>query len=893
MLCLPEFRYFADYNMTAYVDDTIWWKFYLIPNYPSIRRDVNQNPVFLLIKYAFSDDDREKDPNLPKGGGYLAFDVELAIPPADYAGIQKELQKYINEEWNRRKVDAESAGKNVEGWRQSSWYYVDGKQRTNTLSVSDLKLGLHDDAPVAPPGDKPPTVLIGNPTWKDGTFKVLAPQTAQLISNRVTEGVASLVGTNVVSANIDLTPAGATFMEKTLVDTVGTGEGAADSVPIQVVYNLKFLARVPPVTLTVDADSRNLYMSLREIYHDYDEHGCSENDMTHVDTQMETAVSSGLIKIKIDTGMLDLKDDFVKELQQSAVTIIQNKIMENFFEKKTKPENKDDTGKFLDSKEDIYYLKMVNNFESTSFHYSMTLTVATEWKVNPQGMMQTFFAGMSAQDIKKYVRVVDLDDDFFKSLGLKVRVFADWDSEPIAFVECQIRYEGRDENNQQVEKVETFTFDKQTTSGVWDPSLIGNKREYSYRWRVGFKGHEPGEFTKWEKDRSPNLNIAIADPGKVAIDVIAGSIDFAQVTNQVQVELSYKDPASGVTEESMTLVLADGLLDRKYERYIYKEWDRPVRYRTTFFLKEGQRIEGDWQETLNRQLLINEPFVDKLDVQLVPADNWNGVVQSVISLRYGDAANGHTTDAAFSIKKPDEFKSWFVVLRDKTYRKFQYKVLTMFQNGTFKDGAWTDADGDQAIPIIVQQTPYLNVKVLPNLLDFKVTPVVECTLHYDDNAANIHEVETFTFINGDVQSWSFPIASSALNKYRHQLTYHLSDGRSITTTDTVTDVEAFTINKPNVPEIVCNVTPKLINFSDTPLVEVSISYQDDQNDIEAEETLVFGDATSQTFRIPIHDNSPKDYQVTITYYKGDGKVVEGQPTITNKKQLIVPKFFVS
>jgi len=223
MLCLPEFRYFADYNVTAYVDDTIWWKFYLIPNYPSIRRDINQNPVFLLIKYAFSDDDREKDPNLLKGGGYLAFDVELAIPPADYTGIQKELQKYINEEWNRRKVDAESAGKNVEGWRQSSWYYVDGKQRTSTLSVSDLKLGLHDDASVAPPGDKPPTVLIGNPTWKDGTFKVLAPQTAQLISNRVTEGVASLVGTNVVSANMDLTPAGATFMEKVLVNPDGSG----------------------------------------------------------------------------------------------------------------------------------------------------------------------------------------------------------------------------------------------------------------------------------------------------------------------------------------------------------------------------------------------------------------------------------------------------------------------------------------------------------------------------------------------------------------------------------------------------------------------------------------------------------------------------------------------
>ena len=51
MLKIPAYRYFKDERVTAYQDDVIWWKFYLIPDYVSIRKDVNGDPVFLLIKY--------------------------------------------------------------------------------------------------------------------------------------------------------------------------------------------------------------------------------------------------------------------------------------------------------------------------------------------------------------------------------------------------------------------------------------------------------------------------------------------------------------------------------------------------------------------------------------------------------------------------------------------------------------------------------------------------------------------------------------------------------------------------------------------------------------------------------------------------------------------------
>src|SRR5580765_6736323 len=108
MLKVPAFRSFKNPDVVAYQDDTMFWKFYLIPGNVSIRRDANGNPVFLLIKYAFGDQDREENKSLPRGGGYMVFDTELSIPNAVMDNITKELQKDVNDIWNQLKAIAES-----------------------------------------------------------------------------------------------------------------------------------------------------------------------------------------------------------------------------------------------------------------------------------------------------------------------------------------------------------------------------------------------------------------------------------------------------------------------------------------------------------------------------------------------------------------------------------------------------------------------------------------------------------------------------------------------------------------------------------------------------------------------------------------------------------------
>ena len=184
MLKLPAFSSFKNPDVVAYQDDTQFWKFYLIPGNVSIRRDAKGNPVFLLIKFAFGDQDRAENKNLPRGGGYMVFDTELSLPNAVRDNIVKQLQVYVNDTWNQLKALAESKGQSVKGAGLSSFHNLKGAQTSASLSVNDVLLGLGPDRPEAPPGDKPPKVILADPTYTKGTFRIMAPQSDALISHR-------------------------------------------------------------------------------------------------------------------------------------------------------------------------------------------------------------------------------------------------------------------------------------------------------------------------------------------------------------------------------------------------------------------------------------------------------------------------------------------------------------------------------------------------------------------------------------------------------------------------------------------------------------------------------------------------------------------------------------
>jgi hypothetical protein len=563
---------FATINgVSIFSDDALFNKFYPIAAAPSIRLDKNGHPIFLLVKYAISDEDRLANPALPAGGGYLNFDIQFDLADADLEEIRKQLQPIVDSRWHQ------------------------------------LKSGTPEEQ--ARPGvagtTEPPRVEFGMPTWTGGKVGLDAPQAKELVSARMSEAEPSLLSGNIAVFNMDLTAAGATFMQRTLVQPDGAG---IDLTPIQISYDLKFWARLPAVRIHVRADSQKIHQYLHKVLDGRGVDYCTSYDFQHTDITEDTLKMSGAVDVLIDTGSGSLPDQVIEELRQYSLDLVKQMIQSNFFSNtppapspaSTEPPNI--SGGPRNSKK---YLKKDYNSAEMNIEFNLEQRSVIEWLIHPQTTLETFFRGMSPEEIKQYVREINLDDEFFQNLQLTVRAFTDFSDSNIADVEVQVHYEGKDESGQTREKNRSFTFTSPDPQ-KWSASLIGGEREYQYRYRVGFKGREAGPFTEWTHANASDLDVAAPNPGKIDLMILAGDVDFDTLVQQLQVRIAYEDAQSGVERQEAVVVLNASHQEDRYQRVILKERRCPIQYRTRFRMKSGEvREADDWQTTNGPQLLLD------------------------------------------------------------------------------------------------------------------------------------------------------------------------------------------------------------------------------------------------------------------------------------------------
>lgn len=872
-------------TVTVFQDDAQFWKFYLIPGFPTVRTDPNGNPVFMLIKYKLSDQSREDDPDLPRGGGYMVFDSELKVRAEHQQSIVEELQPLVQQEWERLKSEANEPVRKLrlkatfndtisQHWTQGG--SMAGGPMANPQQASDTTLELPKPDTPAPPVEMP-KVIIGEPLWTAGKVTMNAPQAPGLVSSKLGERPASLIGNNVAAFSLDLTPDGATFMQKTLVGD--DGAGASDLTPIQVAYELTVLAKLPPATMYVKFNTSSLYHSVHELFHEHE--NCTDDYFTS-ESMMSTAINAGLVTIKIDPGGIT-DDDTIQMLMQQASETVQTMLADRFATKERKPEEDWGTDDVTKDSDEVYRLKQVSEVDMTDFEQTMEIGRTLEYKIAPQGTLQAFFKGQ--RDMSPFVRVVDLDDPFFKTLNLKARAFAKWDEDDVAFVELEVKYEHGPEL-----KTNTFTFTPASQEPqLWDPSLVDGKRDYQYRWRVGFEGHAPTEWSRWEKGTSRNLNIAVETPGKLQVEVSGVGLDFDNVLDALLVHLRYSDPAHDVPMAGTSVLIVKERSSGTWTRQLFAPWDKPLEYKVEYLLKSGTTITQDWKRTDGPQqnLVVMRPDVDVLDLTLIPAGRWSDVIQSVMSLRYADG--DYKRDMQFNFKTADEFKKWAVLLLHPSQRRFEYKILSTFKNGDVQETPWIAREGDQAVPVLVEGPPRLEVKVTGAVLDYASTPLAKVDLEYADPQGQ-GDAQSFSLQKpDDVHVWSVPIRKDGPRVYRRRLTYFPVQGDPVERDWDVDESELIVVPRYTISKVGGEFLPNLQDFTLTPAVEVNLAYDDPQRRVDERMTLVFTKNEKQTWVVPVADDAPREYTVTLTWYYADGSEKTSQSVRLQKPSLILPR----
>jgi len=869
-------------TVTVYQDDAKFWKFYLIPGFPTVRTLPNGDPVFLLIKYAFSDASREDDPELGAGGGYLVFDAELKIRAEHMEELKAELKTHVQEEWDRLSNAQTSRGQLVakaalqdaigDHWGQQ------GHRGTRAeAQETEITLDLPEsDGPVLPP--EAPEPIFGEPLWTGGKVTMSAPSSPGLVSTDAMprERTASLVGNNVAAFSLDLTPDGSTFFQKTLVGE--DGSGATDLTPIQIHYELSMKAKLPPAKMYLKFDTSQVYHAVQELFHEHT--NCTDDYFTS-ENMMQMSLEAGLVTIKIDMGGIE-DDDLEQMMMDQAMDMSQQLLVDRFAEKERAPMEEWADEDVQESHKEIYRLKRQSEVDMTSFEQTLELRATTEITVAPQGTLATFLHGRD--DMDRFVREIDLDDDFFKTLSLKARAFAAWEEDDIEFVEVEVKY---DQGG--TLKTETFTFTpEETEPQEWDPSLVDGQREYEYRWRVGFTGREPEEWSDWEDATTRDLNVAVETPGKLGVEVTGVGIDYENVVDAALVHLRYEDASNDVAMASRSILLSQESNSGRWERMLFAPWDKPVEYKVEYLLENGARVVQDWTETdgPTDNLLITRPQgIDVLDVKFIPAGSWEGLAQTICSVRYEDG-DLHR-DRQYKFADQTDMKEWQVLLRNPDRRDFEYQVVSTFTNGESFTSEWLQREGDGTVAFRTGPDR-LEVTVSPATLDFASTPVVKVDLKYQHPDGQA-ETESYSLqAKEDQKLFSVPLQEGASRTYQRKITYFPVAGDPVEGEWEVDETELIMVPAYRVPKVGAKFLPTTQDFTRTPVVEVNLTYDDPQRGAQESATLVFTAKENQEWFHVVPEEAPREYEMTVTWHFADGRTSSTQPTRLSKPAVVLP-----
>jgi len=927
MLKIPSFRKIDD--ITVYQDDEVWYRFYLLPSMPSIRRDAEGRPVFLLAIYHFSEQARAENPEIGRGGGYMNLDVRFAVEDEKIEEARSELQTWVDGEWERGQSVAELA-----------------------------------DQP-GYDGAAPPKVEFADPLLSGGTVSMLTTQSDALVTGRFAEAPASLVSGSTAVFNVDLTEMGASFMKGLMVDA--EGEGTIDLTPIQVIYDLRMWARLPPVTIDVVGKSERVHKTLQKISESNRDDPCTSRE---VETYRENGVNSsslvetGSVEVTIDDGDANLPDEIVESLRQYALDLFDTMVEKRFLvpagDVGPDLEFDDDApevggnvdqgwvarlypgenyrGEPLEVPEDMATLgghnRKVSSIQVRAGHrvtlyrnpghrggsksatrstkalgpgwnnqaqsvrvwrppttrYKVRETLdesrmdlrihiersqVVEWPTGGQATLQTFFADASASEIERHV--VDVHDDLFQSLRVEPRAFADFEGGRIAAVAVELEYPVGAPANEVVTETITLPAD---AGDLFDPSVVDGLRDYRYRYQVIYGDGTSSPHTAWEVTRTRDLNISVVDACRISLQLSGSTLNWEIVRTAV-VELTYAE--EGHTPKTVTRELTEVAPNKTAEISVNRDLGGELTARVTYHLVDEKVVEADPEpiDVTETLFVVPPPQADILDVTLVPTGDWSEVAQVVVSLEY-DFGDGRVLDATPRLTSIENGYLWQVLLRDPNRRSFRYRTLISYTNGEAEQSDWVTEEGDQALPIKVQGVPKLEVAVNAAVVDFDEVQLVTVSLRHGSSR------DTLSFTTKETKTWKVPLEEGEDGAYSYTVTWHPADGPPIEQGPT-RGVEKLLV-VPRLPssgggEASLHVRGFAVDFAATPFVDVEVVWTGPDGE-ERELVVLSADANTAVLERAI--GADRSYRYEVTYNLADGSRVPGPSGTSDDPVVSVP-----
>jgi hypothetical protein len=709
-------------GLTVYGDSDSEAVFYVLPDQPRLRLDQNGLPVFKFVKY--------RDPidrgGGRKGGGFIIFDAEFAVPDTTMNAVRTDLS-------------AKVAAK----WAANNW-------------------------------GAPPPVTIGQIVWASGTVKVQCLDNGGVLVDHVDAPVSpSLYGNNVTAVTVELSDLGAPLAEAALQ---GAGAGI-----VQVIYDLKFWTALPKIEAHAWFHASEFYHFSQTITVDYDVWG----EDSYQQTLREQFASSQAEGVEITTGIGvddNLREQIRTQLQKNLEDIIKTKMLEQI--KPVDPSDRGDRGD--DSVKRDFLTTKVEDFDES---YNENMTVEWEIFPNGTLPTITSMKDKNGQPLKwsNYAVDVDLNDPFFQTLRIDISSPIAWDQVPIDSVDVTIIYgAGGSKNqtfhldhNQQSAVYERF-MDKDGSAWQWTCTVNYTNRADSYTSPAA-----PGTGTELTLDAALTGLLSVhVEPGNLDF----AKVSSAQVTfNYTPKNHPPIESLVTLTKDARTGDWHAFLLEPQTTSYSYQV-EYTLNDGTTYVRSPISTLLPvlPVNSPFNANRTVTVRAAGNLDAGASDAPP-DAIADISVDLTYTDPANNYTVNNSVTLSKNQAFVQWMIPVVNLTGGTITYSGSIRRKSGAIDPIPLTTATSN-TIELGDIFAAVLNIHVATDLIDWSKIQVIELQLHYTDPAHGIDVSDDLLLNQASApQSWTVDLIDQTRRSYTWTATYYVKGGPTSVNGPNITD----------------------------------------------------------------------------------------------------------
>lgn len=759
----------AEGGQTSYVvyqDDELPQKFYIAPNRPTIAINEAKKLSFLFRKYRFGSDPQKNAAETARrqalglGGAYVVFDVVLKVPEASQADILAQIRKKYTGKLAKATALAgavQTAAKAAADAPKDA-----GKQVALQQAQADLAVATRNTDGVTSVDD----IQIAAVPFGDGSVQLnISPEKDQAFVQSITSlGKPAKDGNNTASFSAELTVEGATFFENAMS---GRSGGA-----IQVLYSMHTWFRSSDTVVTATYHKDNALKFDQVITEQTGK--TIWNEGKYNNTIDQTLQKNEVIDISVTWGSGTYSGEQQDAIRKWAFDAVADAVKRQLGDY-TSPQDQGsvDKGGGGHTTERHYDLKQTSDFSQT---YRENFAMLLE--VNPQGLLpnpgsikdpsdptgKTFFQWAD------YYKEIDLDDPFFKNLGLGVSTDLDFAVSPVNRVEVELWYSSKQSDGSSKDYHTTLSFTAADPARKsWSP--YGTEQTYSYQYTIFFKNGTQYVSPKLQAT-TRELVIASTSEGLVSVDVIANGFS-PDTIRQCLLGVTVVDPVTNTRGPSTSVILNKTTLQQKIQMPVGNQFQPPYTYEYTreYTLEpDGKRITLPPAVSSGTQLLVLDPFPDYRSVNL-RALSLNDGDTAFVTLDYSEGQYSRT--ATKTLDSDNGSARWTFGIYTRASGVLRYSGSFDLKDGSELAIPATTAKSDTIVlrPSAGEATDF-TVTIDPSMLHWAALGLTKVEIAITYNGRTKTQILRAALTPGappPTQTW--PIADDGSQTYSYRVKY--------------------------------------------------------------------------------------------------------------------------